>query len=400
MLRKDLEKSILRRDTLRYVFIGFITPVVSSINMLYLIHVLNAGTFSKTLLGVNTGLAILMGIVLAFLFARFNIRANMGFFLVFLTGAVTSLVMAFTQSVALYLLAALISTFGVFSVQSFQPNIYGFYPKKNRGLHFAKGSRYQSLGLIVAVSLYGFLLKDDNDASMYRTVFLITAFCYVFIAVDTLGFPSVGVLKGKNVASNFKDMFVVLKKDRVFFLLELSWFFIGVGTQMIMPYRANFLAEEKYGYHYSAATILVLLIFIPETVKFIFTPLFSKIFDKYPFHVARIVTNMSYLVFLVLFFLSPNLFVQILSAMTLGFADGLANINGTLFTHKIAKRDDVSLYMLTHRFILGLRSVFIPLVGLYFLEYSVHGVLGASVAFIVLSTLLFYVNIGRFRERM
>ena len=343
-------------------------PIVESLLMLIFIKIFNSSIAAKTGLVFFLKVGLLSGIPISILIAkyRFRIHQFLAFVALFVSG-ICLVAFFYENSFVFYLLAFCISVF-LNGLHPIHGEIYNLYPKKNRAKKFMTTLGGFALGSIFFTVIYDLIIKESIEN--YSDIMLILFGASLVLVFLYLLLPPIPYSKHTKI--KLKTLLAILKKDKLFTYICISWFIMGTGNLWILPYRVNILAEENFGFKYSDSLILIIIVVIPEVIRLFTTPIFAIIFDKYNFLAFRILTNVLFIIYLFFFFfsglLSNPLIGHLIGIVFFGLAATSGSFAWKLWINRFTAKKNVPLYMTLHSGLTGIRILITPLLGLYALN--------------------------------
>ena len=153
------------------------------------------------------------------------------------------------------------------------------------------------------------LTGDTNDQALtqylrwllltFAGAFVTASFCFSRLPAKPLS--------GAEGTHPFRSLRFV-KEDKLFRQILICWMLFGIGNLMLFPLRVEYLAhadaydDYTLNFHPTPEKIALILIFIPNTIKLIFSPIWGSLFDRMNFFVLRVVLNMFFAASLTIFF--------------------------------------------------------------------------------------------------
>ena len=257
----------------------------------------------------------------------------------------------------------------------------------------ARGRLYSgSIRLEVAGHVLGSLLIAwwiGDAAGRYRPVLGVIAVGLAWAGWCAWRIPTVALAQPGGGARNPFAPLAWLWRDRAFGFINLSWTIMGFANFMILPLRAEYLANPAYGLAYRADTILLLLVGLPALVRILALPLWGRLFDRSGFVLMRCIINLTFVAATVVIF-TPYPALQALGAIGFGLAFAGGDIAWSLWVTKYAPAERTSDYMAVHVFLTGVRALAGPAAGfaLYAAGWSPLAVAWLSGGLTVMATLL------------
>jgi MFS family permease len=179
-------------------------------------------------------------------------------------------------------------------------------------------------------------------------------------------------------------------EDKLFGAVLIAWMLMGLGNLMLIPLRVEYLANPEYGINATNAQISIILVSVVLTFRVLSTKIWGFFFDRMNVITLRIILNILFVISIVLFFFSTNLYIMSLGTALLGMAFGGGGIMWTLYVTKIAPPDKVTVYMSVHGFLTGMRMTIAPFIGYSLLAWiSPRETAWIAISLIFASTLIF-----------
>jgi MFS family permease len=248
------------------------------------------------------------------------------------------------------------------------------YPAKRRGKYFSRTAMIRIISAASFGLLVGWILTNDDDSQklsgypwglmlIFALAFAWASFCFSRLPGKTL--------TGAKGTHPFRSLRFV-KEDKLFRHILICWMLFGIGNLMLFPLRVEYLANASeyadvytLGFDPTPARIALILVFIPNAVKLIFSPLWGSLFDKMNFFVLRVILNFFFAVSLVLFFHSTSMVGLCIAAGLFGVANAGGEVAWSLWVTKFAPAKHVADYMSVHLFFNGIRNFISPFLGFW-----------------------------------
>ena len=234
------------------------------------------------------------------------------------------------------------------------------FPSDRRG-------KYSSYALMVAqsttVAFYFFggrWLEYQMDN--YTWLFFIAALVVCLSSYSASKIPT--EVHEKSATTNFLKSLSLIKEDRAFGLVLVVWFMFGFANLWIMPIRVNFLDEQL---HLSAFEMSLVLGVIPEAARFVFTPVWGRIYDKVHFIKLRMLLNVFLLISIAMFFWSTTIVGVAVASILFGMGLSGGRLAWGIWVSKMAPKNRIAEYMAVHVFLTGLRGTVGPFIGFWVL---------------------------------
>jgi len=239
-------------DGVRTFFAGSLIPLLETLAMLYLIKVLDGSTTQKTILAMTLQSGLLLGIPLVMILSKKQLQIRHILIGAYILSGIAVFLIPVLQNPWIYIILAVSAIFYSSAANPLSADLYVEYDRKNRG------RRFSSTAMSYIAGSFGFSLLImkilENNPEGYLFCFLIIGMAlWLAAASSTQLVPKVFSAK-KNI--NFKSLWGILKRDKLFSYICLCWFLLGAGNLWIMPYRTNLLVEEEFGFQYSPEKVL------------------------------------------------------------------------------------------------------------------------------------------------
>jgi MFS family permease len=248
------------------------------------------------------------------------------------------------------------------------------YPARKRGKYFSRTAMIRIVSAATFGILAGWILTNGDSSQklasypwwlmlVFAGAFAWASFCFSKLPAKTL--------TGTKGTHPFRSL-RFFKEDKLFRHILICWMLFGIGNLMLFPLRVEYLANSgAYADDYTLnfkptpATIALILVFIPNAVKLIFSPLWGSLFDKMNFFVLRVILNFFFAVSLVLFFHSTSMTGLCIAAGLFGVANSGGEVAWSLWVTKFAPAKHVADYMSVHLFFNGIRNFISPFLGFW-----------------------------------
>jgi MFS family permease len=239
-------------------------------------------------------------------------------------------------------------------------DVYGNnYSKEERGYKLA----YSLMVLPIATTIFsvigGIILDFSRDG--YRIILLTIAIAAAGAAYSFYRIPSRPIPRQGNgsLLVNFKIIF----QDRLFLMMLLLMTLTGIATQMTVPLRAEYLANERCGINSSNLFVMLTITTIPYVCRMVSSIFWGSLFDRISIIRMRVIVNLFLLLGFILFFNSTSIAMLSLSAILTGLGYGGGEVVWCLWVTKITDRDKLSQYMSANTAFVGVRSFVAPFIG-------------------------------------
>ena len=248
------------------------------------------------------------------------------------------------------------------------------YPARKRGKYFSRTAMIRIVSAATFGLLAGWILTNSDDGQklasypwwlmlVFASAFAWASFCFSKLPAKTL--------TGTKGTHPFRSL-RFFKEDKLFRHILICWMLFGIGNLMLFPLRVEYLANAndyadvyQLGFDPTPARIALILVFIPNAVKLVFSPLWGNLFDKMNFFVLRVILNFFFAVSLVLFFHSTSMTGLCIAAGLFGVANAGGEVAWSLWVTKFAPAKHVADYMSVHLFFNGIRNFISPFLGFW-----------------------------------
>lgn len=367
-------------DNIRCFFTGILEAGFKTFVLLIAIRVFQAPSICKAILS-SIGFA---GLFISPIMLSWSARLRTvsatgicGYYFLFVAGTVA--LSALTNNFLIYFL--LISVARVIFKQyiPIMLDVYGNnYPKDERGYRLSYSLMILPIATILFSPIGGYIL--DAGISQYRVLLMLIALSALGGAWAFFKIPSRPIPENKASESIFSN-FGIIFRDKLFLALLIIMTFTGIATQMTIPLRAEYLANEKYGMNISNFYISLIIVTIPYICRIVSSVIWGKLFDKLSLMMVKILVDGFVLIGILLFFCSRTIDLLVLSAVFTGIGYGGGEVIWCLWITKIINKDRLSQYMSANSAFIGIRSFIAPFIGYFLLDSGVSflmiGVLSA-----------------------
>ena len=289
------------------------------------------------------------------------------------------------------------------------PTINGFLKTNYKHENFSKLYGYSTTAnrivMLIATFLFGILL--DKQANAYTYVYPLLAFLgilSIFILTQINYSPPVSQNKKRSIGEALKDirtnMLHIIKTNKPFRDFEIGFMFYGFAWLVTIAVIAIFLGNHlKLTYSdiafYKNFYTMVSIILIP-----FFGKLLGKINPR-KFGIIAFTFMLVYILFMGLTEYFPNYtevfgikiyYTLLISFLSYGIFGAMMGILWYIGSAYFAKDEDAAEYQSIHLSMTGFRSVFAPLIGIWFLDitnYSTVFALGIFSLVIAVLILIF-----------
>ncbi|MCA9410613.1 MAG: MFS transporter [Candidatus Omnitrophica bacterium] len=233
------------------------------------------------------------------------------------------------------------------------------YRRENRGQAFGFSVLVASVGSILMVRLGGLYL--DGGMERYRTLYQIIAALVFCGSFAILRIPS-----DKTPRQSFPNpfnYFSILAKDRAFCYILFVWSVFGFANLMMIPQRLEYVTQDRYGLSLNPGMVALIVGAIPELVKILLVIPMGWLFDRMNFIVLRIVINIFFGLYMLVYFHATSIPMLAFGSVLLGVSFAGGTISWNLWVTKFAIPSETAKYMAMHTFFNGIRGVLAPVAG-------------------------------------
>lgn len=377
-----------RWDLLRGFSMGFIEPFTQTFALLIAIRVFSAPETVKAVINSATALGLLLTPLTVLWVARSNLRASHAAMLYTGLAALAAGGAAVVPGLALFLALAALFNMAVAQCVPLSFSIYARnYSSRFRGIRV--GNTFLVAGGTAALVsyLFGWMLDRGDAAFSYRGVILVVVLA-ALLAVFAYGRMPSGTMGTRAAVNPWKNL-DILREDRLFALMLLGWWFMGMGNLMTMPLRVEYMANPEYGIDASNEVIGLVLGTIPLVIRPLASRTMGQFFDRWNLVHIRLLTNGLFVLSIAFFFATDRLWVMAIGSVFFGLATAGGQVLWNLWVTKLAPSDRVSNYMSLHTGLTGLRGVMAPFIGFFLIATTSPRIAaGLGIASILLSSLI------------
>ncbi len=365
-----------RWDLVRGAGHGIIETCWQVFALLVAIRVFEADESIKQFIPAGLGIGLLLTPIGLSIINHLNTRISKVLSLIWVLGALALTGMAFSRSIVVFV--GFVAILQILASQStpLSTHLYSVnYPANKRGSWLSNTFIVGSLLAIVFGYLGGKLL--DMDVGLYPWIFAVGVIAALIVSAAVYRIPSENTHSLKS--SNPFHSMVIAWKDRLYRKMLIGWMMIGMGNLMMIPLRVEYLANPIYGINASNSEITALLISTVLIFRILSTKVWGILFDRMNVVTLRIILNTVFLISILVFFYSQQMWLIWTGCALLGMAFGGAGILWTLYVTKVAPPDKVATYMSVHSFLTGTRMALAPFIGYSVIHYT-HPALAAWIA--------------------
>jgi len=394
----ELHKKTYKCDLWRGFFEGVLSSGIQTFALFIAIRYYNAGEGLKSLIAASPFIGMILSLPMVHYTAGKGLKKSLCSAVPSVLASVCLIIGAWVPSLELYALMITISYICRSAAIPYLTSIYSDnYPHHKRGASFSK-----PLLLTVAISsvfgLVGSLLLEIN----------IVYFNWVFTIVGIAAFAkalAIGSMPSKVIEKSSHNHpfgnFEYTIKDREFGYVLLTWFIMGFANLWVLPLRVDYVASSTYGIEASPVVVALIITIIPETIRFLFIPLWARLFDHMNFIVLRMMLNVLFGTGIAIFFSSKNLLIIGTGSALIGLAFAGGSIAWALWVTKYAPPGKVSAYMSVHVCLTGIRGTIGPIIG-YWTAAKVGATMTGwiSCGLMILATLMLLPEIKHGRRKI
>ncbi|MBN2069625.1 MAG: MFS transporter [Opitutales bacterium] len=392
-----IRNKTIRWDTIRSVFHAFVETSWQTFALLIAIRVYDAPDSVKPLIPASYGIGLLFTWISTSWATRVKMQAAVAAALCYVACSIGFALAGCSGTLPLYILGVTFAMFCAAQIPPFITQIYALnYKASERGQRVAT---FIICGTVVGAMwawLGGGLL--DRDLDYWWAILLISSIFGAACAAVVLRIPSQRLIRtqGETIFSNFK----LIRRDKLFAMALLGWWFIGMGNLMTEPLRVEYLANERYGINANNFQIGLMIGTIPFVSRLFATKIWGFLFDRLNLIVVRLILNAVFMLSIAIFFFTKNFWIMSLGCVFFGFAYGGGGIMWLLWVTKVSPPESVSKYMSVHTTLTGIRATMSPFLG-YFLIVNTTPAWTAlfALASIAISTLIFIPQRSAIEER-
>ena len=360
----DIEKRSFRIDSIRQAADGAVQPLIDSVFMIVAINYFAAGDFWKGLIAASMFIGYLLSAPLTGALNRTGIPRSTVLSLLTMLSSGAMLIGVFAPNGIIFALAVSLSSAAMHLRQPFFSDLYGeVYPAARRARRISPGLRMNLVLALVLGLLYGRLLDGSLDRWRW-----ILAFCVLIQAFSSIMLTNLPREANPAREDRWWQALAMPFRNPVFLYVQASWMLIGFGNLWTLPLRAVYLAESERGMGLSPATVTLVLVVIPVSLKLLFIPIWARLYHRMSFPALRMSINVFFMTSIPLFFLTERLPIIILSSILFGIGTSGSPFIWQLWVTRIVPPDETRIYQSSHAFLAGIRGVVAPFVGFAVLQ--------------------------------
>lgn len=387
-----------RNDCLRQLSVGLLDTGHRTFFLLIAVQRFSADDLYKTLVSIPTAAGMTLSVVLVPVIARHARRKSTVLAAARALSGICFLGAAAFPSLEAYVFWIFLASLPTSITYPLLTSVYQEnYPRRLRGQLFAWAAMVNTASSMAWYAIIGSWLGADS--AHYRYVLALFGAASLLAAWSLAGMPSPErpghphepwpEAARPGPALPLLSAFRWVWKDRAFGYMLMVWFVFGFALMMINPLKVLYLTEPRYGLAYPAATAALILGILPEAMRFLTTPIWARLFDRYNFVGIRMAINAIILAGLIAFFWGRSFPWLCASAILEGMALGGGNIAWALWVTHVAPPKHTAEYMAVHQFFTGVRGIIGALIGIQFASrFGLEPVAWISVILVILSVAL------------
>ena len=380
LTREEIARETYRWDRLRGSGQGIVETCWRVFALLVAIRVFQADESVKQFIPAGLGIGFLLAPLGLSIANRLSSPLSTIIAGLWLMVAAAIAGMLFAPSIVLFVACVALAQIMASQGASLMTHLYSAnYPSNKRGSWLSTTFIIASIAGIVFGFAGGELL--DYDVGLYRLIFLVGAGAALLSAWASRRIPSepANSLKSPTPLASL----VVAWQDKLFRWMLTAWMLMGMGNLMMIPIRVEYLANPAYGINASNAQVSALLISTVLAFRLLSTKIWGLLFDRVNVIILRVSLNGVFMLSILLFFFTTNLYIMAVGCALLGTAFGGGGILWALYVTKIAPPEKVASYMSVHSFMTGLRMALAPFVG-YTVVQLAHPAFAAWIALVLI----------------
>jgi MFS family permease len=380
LTREEIARQTYRWDRLRGSGQGIVETCWRVFALLVAIRVFHADESVKQFIPAGLGVGFLLAPLGLSLANRLSQRLSTIIAGLWVMVAAAIAGMIFAPSIFAFVACVALAQVMASQSASLMTHLYSAnYPSGKRGSWLSTTFIIASVAGIAFGFLGGELL--DHDVGLYRVIFIVGVMAALLAAWSSLRIPSEPANSLHSPAP--LASLVLAWQDRLFRWMLIAWMLMGMGNLMMIPLRVEYLANPAYGINASNAQVSALLISTVLAFRLLSTKAWGILFDRVNVIILRVALNGVFMLSILMFFFTTNLYVMAVGCALLGTAFGGGGILWTLYVTKIAPPDKVASYMSVHSFMTGLRMALAPFVGYTVVQFA-HPSFAAWIALLLI----------------
>lgn len=386
VLEADRTRITFRYERWRALSSGIIESAGTTFLLTIAVRAYAAGAIWKAAVACGSSLGLLLTPVIVSLVTRRGAPPARSAAQLFAFAAVALSVAALLPYLPVFALASMLGMAAVASAIPLMTHLYQEnYPEAQRGKLFSRTVMIRIASAVAFSYLAGEALS--HNMHRFRWLLLVFAAAMAFGGWCLAKIPS-HPIHDEGGAHPFRAMRFV-RTDAIFRTTLICWMLMGFANLMMMPLRIEYLANTKYGLHFTVGTIALLTGVIPNLARLALSPVWGHLFDRMNFFTLRVTLNVGFAIGILTFFMSDHFWGLVVGAIVFGISNAGGDVAWSLWVTKFAPPGRVADYMSVHTFFTGVRGVLAPIVAFTLVQHVALGWLAAfSAALIVAASLL------------
>ncbi|MDG2169508.1 MAG: MFS transporter [Opitutales bacterium] len=379
--RLKIEETTYFWDRLRGISAGINDAVFSTFILLICIRVFDASSTQKSIVASALWIGMFLMPVFLWLASYFRFRCNIACVIYTSTTALCFTASMFFKSTEYFIGAVTLSM--IIGVQGFTllPRILAEnYRPEIRGKRVGTTVMIGGLVFLFCSLSFGYLM----DASLDNYIWVLgsAAAAYYAVAFFYFHIPSPRLKRPK---SRFPYHTIQLFwKNPHFAKLSLLWSLLEFGNYMMIPIRMEFLANEVYGMNLTNSQITWLFAMLPMIIALISSRTWGRFFDMFRLETTQALIGGLLIVSTLLFFVSTNYWVMLLSMAIFGLSHGAQKIHNHLWITKVVPKHTVADYISAFSILNGFRGILAPVTA-YWILSMFQPAAAANIALVVIA---------------
>ncbi|KAF0096227.1 MAG: hypothetical protein E1N59_194 [Puniceicoccaceae bacterium 5H] len=363
----EVTRKTFRWDLVRGACHGVLESVWQAFALVIAIRYFHASETLKPFIAAGWGIGLLSAFFVMPLVARMPVRQATAAAIFCAGGSVCLVGASFMPTIVGYVVLMLL--FPVFVAQAatmLTQLLANNYPSQQRGKRLAAANLLLASSSIGAATLFGWLL--DADLENYRILLWIAAGVGL---VGSFAFWHIPSAPAKDLTvRNPLQHLQLIREDKTFRQMLIAWKLLGVGNLMMLPLRAEYLANPQYGLQLSNTEISLLLVTNVAVFRILSTFVWGYLFDRFNLIYTRVAVNLCFFVYIAVFFNAREMWQLAIGTAFLGMAFGGGGILWQIWVTKVAPPPLVGAYMSIHGGLTGVRAALAPFLGYAILSYA------------------------------
>ncbi|MDF1569584.1 MAG: MFS transporter [Spirochaetaceae bacterium] len=388
------EKRTYLIDTIRQTADGAIEPLVETVFLLVAIRFFAVGDFWKGLISASKFIGFFVSAPLTGILNRTGIPRSR--ILSVLTGFSSAALAAgiLSGSGIAYTFAVSLAGAAYHLRQPFFTDLYSeAYPPERRARRISLGLRLQMLLSLGSGLLYSWLL--EQSIGYWRWIL---GYAVIMTSITALILTYLPESEPRPRQERWWQILAMPFSNPVFLYVQSAWMIIGFGNLWTLPLRAVYLAEKERGLGLSPAKVIVILVIIPVALRFLFNPIWARLYQRMSFPGLRISINLFFMTSIPLFFLTDKVWIIVLASTLFGIGTSGSPFIWQLWVTRIVPPSETRIYQSAHAFLAGIRGVTAPFIGLAVLQglsFQSMGLISGGLAFFATAMMIPLLRIDR-----